>query len=123
MPCAFFSFIAGVFVDLDHLIDYSLNHSFTTNLKFIYDACAKIDIERLYILMHSYEVMALLWILIYTFSLSIVWKAVAIGLTQHLILDQLANPINTYGYFLAYRIINGFDTNKIINQEKLEALR
>lgn len=80
------------------------------------------NIKKLYILLHSYEFIALLWVLIYTLSLSIAWKAAAIGFTQHLILDQLTNPVNTYGYFLTYRIVNRFDTNKIINQEKLEAL-
>ncbi len=74
------------------------------------------DLERIYILFHSYELIALLWIAIYAFSLSDIWKAVAIGFTQHLIFDQLTNPFNTFGYFLTYRAIKGFKKNYLIQE-------
>lgn len=84
----------------------------------IYAACCRITFRRLYLLLHSYELLALLWIAIFVFSLPNIWKAVAIGLTQHLIFDQIANPINTLGYFLSYRIAKRFDKYAILKEER-----
>jgi hypothetical protein len=112
--CAAVSFITGVFIDLDHLVDYYSAHRFTFSIKRIYCACLRVNFRKLYLLLHSYELVAILWAAICLFSLSNIWKAAAIGLTQHLIFDQISNPINTFGYFLTYRIINGFDRDRII---------
>jgi len=105
---AIVSFVAGTFIDLDHVIDYYLNHSFTLKVRKIYNACLKMNLKKVYLLLHSYEIVILLWYLIYAMPLGNFWKAVAIGLTQHLIFDQITNPLNTYGYFLTYRIMKGF---------------
>ena len=32
----------------------------------------------------------------------------AIGLTQHIIFDQMTNPIRNLGYFATYRIMKNF---------------
>lgn len=115
--CAAVSFISGIFIDLDHLFDYYVSHKFTLSIKRIYCACRRIRFKRLFILLHSYELVALLWIAIYALSLSNIWKAAAIGLTQHMIFDQLTNPISTFGYFLTYRLINNFSRDRIIRMD------
>lgn len=108
------SFASGVLIDLDHVIDYYASYGFTWKAKEIYDTCLKIKLKKLYLILHSYELIALLWLTIYLFSLSNLWKAIAIGLTQHIVLDQITNPINTLGYFLTYRIIKGFKKELIV---------
>lgn len=75
-------------------------------------------LDTLYLVLHSYELTALLWIAIYAFSLSNAWKAAAIGMTQHMILDQLTNPLNTFGYFTAYRMSKGFKKKLLIKETK-----
>lgn len=114
--CALASFLAGVVIDLDHLFDYYSNKKFTFSIKRIYYACLKMDLERIYILLHSYEVIALLWIAIYAFSLSNVWKAAAAGFTQHIIFDQITNPLNAFGYFLTYRALKRFKKIYLIQE-------
>jgi hypothetical protein len=114
--CALVSFATGVFIDLDHLVDYYANHRFTLSAKRIYCACIRIRFKRLLLLLHSYEILLALWIAIYVFSLSDIWKAAAIGLTQHVIFDQVTNPINTFGYFLTYRMAMGFSRDRIIRE-------
>lgn len=107
--CALASFISGVFIDIDHLFDYYSNHrTFTLKIQDIYETCAKLNLNKFYILLHSYELIALLWASIYLFSLPNLWKATAIGLTQHLIFDQITNPVYTFGYFITYRMLKGF---------------
>ncbi len=115
--CAVVSFLSGILIDSDHIIDYYANHGFTFKIKTMYYACVDIKLKKVYIILHSYELIALLWVLICLFSLSNIWKAFAIGLTQHLIIDQVTNPIKKPGYFLTYRIINGFKREHIINKE------
>ncbi len=114
--CAAASFLSGILIDLDHLIDYYANHGFTLRVKTMYDTCRNIRFNKLYIILHSYELIVLLWILIYLLSLPNIWKAIAIGLTQHLILDQLTNPIRRPGYFIVYRIAHGFSKESIVHK-------
>lgn len=75
------------------------------------------NLNKIYLVLHSYEFIMLFWIAIYFFSLSNTWKAVAIGFTQHLIFDQIINPVTPLAYFLTYRIIRGFRKNAIIKKE------
>ena len=114
--CAAVSFLSGILIDLDHLIDYYANHGFTFKVKAMYGAFHNIRFKKLYVILHSYELIALLWALICLFSLSNIWKALAIGFTQHLIFDQFTNPINKPGYFLTYRISRGFKKESIVNK-------
>jgi dolichol kinase len=120
--CAVVSFLAGVLIDLDHLIDFYTNHRFTLSIKRIYCACLRLRCKRLYIVLHSYELIALLWVAIYAFSLSDIWKAAAIGFTQHIIFDQITNPMTPYGYFITYRILNRFNRDIIIKRQYLREI-
>lgn len=108
------SFISGIFLDADHFVDYYLNCGFTLKIKKIYETFADMDFKRLYLLLHSYELLLIVWALIYISSPSVLWIAMAIGMTQHIMLDQLSNPIRVAGYFLVYRIAKGFKKEKIL---------
>ena len=112
------SFLAGVLIDLDHIIDYYLNYGFTFNIKKIYNSCLAISLKRLYIVFHSYELIAFLWAAIYIFSLSKFWQAIALGFTQHIILDQVSNPVRAFGYSFIYRLCNAFDADRILKTRK-----
>ena len=116
LGCAAISFAAGVLIDLDHLIDYFASHPFTLRPKDIYDACLNVRLKKLYVLLHSYEVIIILWLAIWLFALSNCWKAFAIGLTQHVLLDQITNPVRRAGYFLTYRMLKGFKKELIVNR-------
>lgn len=117
--CAVTSFAAGVLIDLDHLIDYYANFRFTLSIRKIYLRCLGMRLKRLYVLLHSYELVIALWAAIYAFRLSDIWKGIAIGFTQHLLFDQITNPLNTFGYFLTYRIVKGFRKEHILHKDVL----
>ncbi|OGW85460.1 MAG: hypothetical protein A2987_02730 [Omnitrophica bacterium RIFCSPLOWO2_01_FULL_45_10] len=114
--CAILSFVAGVFVDLDHVLDYYLNHGFTLQASKIYYACLEFNLKRIYILLHSYEVIILFWVWLFLRGQGNLYTAIAIGMTQHVVFDQLTNPLDGLGYFLTYRIIKGFDKNLLIKE-------
>lgn len=101
-------------IDLDHLIDYYHSHPFTINPIKVYNACKERNLKRWFLILHSYEFIIAFWVVIYYFDLSNVWKAAAIGFTQHLVCDQLFNPITLYGYFLTYRAYKRFESEHLI---------
>lgn len=116
ISCAVVSFAAGVLLDADHVIDHCATHGFTLKLRDVYDSCLNIRLKKLYLVLHSYEMVAFLWLAIFWFGLSNIWMALAIGWTQHLLIDQVTNPINPLGYFLMFRIAKGFKKESIVTQ-------
>ena len=107
--CGAISFAAGIIMDLDYFIDYCANHPFTINPKTIYRTYLHARFYKVCKLFHSYELVIMLWVVIYAFSLSNFWKAAALGLTQHILLDQITNPMKSvFGYFLTYRAMKKF---------------
>ena len=111
--CCLATFLSGFLIDADHLLDYTLSYRFTFNLHKISEICEKMKLKKLYLVLHSYEIIIILWAAICIFSLSKMWQAVALGMTQHIILDQLTNPMRPFGYFFTYRLLNRFNNNKI----------
>jgi hypothetical protein len=116
--CAAISLASGTLIDIDHLLDYFAGHPFTVRFKDIYEACEETRMKKLYLVLHSYEIVIMLWVLIYAFSLSNAWKALAIGLTQHLIFDQMTNDVNSMIYFFSYRLMNDFRSEKLVHKKE-----
>lgn len=75
------------------------------------------DLKRVFLILHSLEFLFIFWSLIYVLKLNEYWIAAAIGFTQHMFFDILTNYVGLKGYFLAYRMLVGFETKKIINFE------
>lgn len=109
------SFLAGIFIDMDHFIDYYLNYGFSYKFKEIYKAVSEVRLSKIYVLLHSYELLAIFWALIFIVPLSNLYLAIAIGFTQHIFLDQIYNPAVTKAYFLSYRVSKKFKKEQIIN--------
>lgn len=116
--------IVGIFMDLDHYIDYIRERGVSFDFKKV---CATftdpyshgyLDFRKLTLILHSYELPMLLWLIIFVFDLNIVWKYIAISFTLHLFLDLINNPILPLGYFLWFRAMNNFKAKKIFKLER-----
>lgn len=116
--CWAVSFLSGIFIDVDHILDYYLNYGWPFNVKNFRRFCNEVKFNRLTLFFHSYEVIALLWISIFAFSLGNVWIALAIGLTQHLVFDVLTNrdKLKKRSYFLVFRMLNRFRKERIVRE-------
>jgi len=103
-------------IDVDHILDYYIEHGITLRIKHIYFWHKQRRFRFLLIFFHSFELLFLLWIIISVFKLGIFWIAIAIGLTQHMILDIFGNKdiIYSYGYFLSFRIFKRFRKEDIL---------
>jgi len=113
-------FASGVLVDFDHIIEYVIHHRWKNlSLKNVYHmserTCAGDNnrgFKKLYLLFHSGEIAILLWILTVC-TRNIYVLAVAAGYSLHILLDCMGNPMQNIGYFMFWRAMNKFDTEKL----------
>lgn len=117
--------IVGIFIDLDHYVDYIREHGISFDCKEVYNTCkyGHKTFRKLTLVLHSYELLLSLWLAIILFNLSILWKYVAISFTLHLFIDQITNPISPFGYFFWFRIANNFETKKIFMEKGVDYAR
>ena len=111
--------IAGIFIDIDHYIDYVRERGISFDFRKVYKACkyGYMDFKKITFILHSYELLILLWLVVFLFNLNIVWRYAAIGFTLHLFFDQICNPIFPFTYFLWFRITNNFETEKLFTNK------
>jgi len=102
----FVCILGGIFVDLDHLIDYFLSTRKRLALKeFVthkYLASGKI-----YLFLHSWEINLIILIMAISLDSALLW-VLFLSLTTHLFIDSLQRE-NSLFYFLSYRLSKGFN--------------
>lgn len=112
-------FASGFLIDSDHYLDYYFNTGrMFVSLREVYLYCVNLRYKKSYLIFHSHDLIILFWICIGIFDLNIYWIALALGLTQHLVLDQMFNRDLTmpFSYFLIYRIIKRFNTKLLFKE-------
>jgi hypothetical protein len=118
---AIICFISGFIIDLDHYLDFYLDTGKkATTLGELSSYCEELRFRRYYLLLHSFDLIILFWIVIVIFNLNIFWIALSLGITQHLVLDQLMNrhSIKPFTYFFIFRLVNNFNTNSLFYKKK-----
>lgn len=107
--------IPSIFIDIDHYIDYIRERGVVFDLRKVYRGFkyGHMEFKKIMIILHSYELLIVLWLVVFLFDLNIMWKYAAAGLTLHLFIDQLSNPSLSFAYFLWFRAMNKFETKKI----------
>ena len=110
LPGVIACFLSGIFIDLDHHLDYLIVRK---KIPFSYNKLVdylKNDHKApIYLFFHSYELLALLWLGIFYLNLDVVWLGIAVGCTTHILCDEFANPLRPLAYFLTYRIWHKFN--------------
>ena len=99
-------FLSGIFIDLDHLLDfYWIKKRMCWSLKELCDFCLKGREGKIYLIFHSYELMAVLWIIVLLFFVNPIGLGLMFGLTVHMFLDQIGNPVypGAYSWFCRRR--------------------
>ncbi len=108
-------FLSGVLIDLDHFYDQFAHYKkISLRYRDMVKYCTAVPLKKLYVLLHAYEWLLILWWAIGYFHLGTVWAGAAAGLTVHLICDQFTNPLKPLGYFFIFRLKNNFDAEKIL---------
>lgn len=114
-------FLSGILIDLDHYLDYIMVKK---RIPWRYqDLLNYLDKDldgKFYFYFHSYEFLFLLWFAIVHFQLADFWVAIAVGLTTHMIADQIFNPFRPFSYFLFFRIRNNFERRRLFTQRHID---
>lgn len=109
------TFLAGFLIDLDHIFDYVKAHGWKISWFHFNEACHEKYSGKLYLPLHSYELLALFFILFRGPALQPFRVGITLSILTHLLLDQKCNPSRSpLTYFLAHRIQKRFDANKIL---------
>ena len=115
MAPAIGSFLAGTLIDLDHVIDYLYAHGKKWDWKKVNGAHHERVSGKLYVPLHSYELMILYFLLTLDPSLTPWRVGITMSLLAHFLCDQYFNPNRKFStYFLIHRIIHKFDTKKVL---------
>lgn len=100
--------LSGIFIDLDHIIDYLREYGPPFKIKKFFRIFNEGRLQKAVLILHGWE-----WVfLLCMFSWMTDWNPFIIGLTlgfaQHLLLDEISNGTNPWGYFLLWRWKNDF---------------
>lgn len=109
------SFLSGVFIDFDHFFDYFKSEGFKLDLNDFFHRCENFGVKKFYLLLHSYELLLLFGLIISLTSYNSLTLGILLGFSQHLLLDQIFNGAQPFGYFLIYRWWNGFSGEYVFN--------
>lgn len=117
-------FLSSILIDIDHFFEYVRergikNFSFRVFCQWCYD----FQVERVWIVFHSFELLIVLWALIVALKLNIYWISAALGITFHYVLDCLFNPVLVGTYFFIFRWRKQFYVEKIFRKENVEKSR
>ena len=99
---------------MDHFFDFYLNKGFSFKLNDFYRACMSYEFTKFYVFFHSFELLAIFWIIAIVYPTNLIWWGVVIGTSQHLIFDVTTNLIKPLGYSLAFRSIKKFDMKELM---------
>ena len=110
-------FLSGIFIDLDHNLDYLIwKRKLPISYRKLIDFLKDDHDAKLYLFLHSYELLAALWFCIFYLDLNELWLGMAVGLTVHMACDEYYNPLRPLAYFLTYRFSRGFNRRKLFKK-------
>ena len=113
---AVLGWLASIFIDLDHLVDYVLFRKGWRGVGDFFMVSRQSLWTKVYFVCHGWESAAIAagaaWLL-----MGPAWGlALGAGWVWHLALDQYGNPVGPGFYFLTYRALNGFDAEKLLGR-------
>jgi hypothetical protein len=110
-------FISGIFIDLDHIVDYTREHGRPFNIKNFFRVNNNAQYNKILLLWHGWE-----WLILWGMAAWLTdWNpwiiGILIGFSQHLVLDNI-NSGSRWSYSLFWRWRQGFDFDRIFPRMK-----
>jgi len=104
---------SGVFLDLDHIPDYLVQHDGPKSISGFFQACNQNRIGKTYLVLHAWE-----WLVITGLTLALAGSSdisvgLFLGFLHHMLLDQIGNHPHPYGYWFSWRIARGFERDSV----------
>ncbi|MHC4267812.1 MAG: hypothetical protein ACYSTS_05045 [Planctomycetota bacterium] len=109
------SFTSGILIDSDHILDYLMEFRRRIRIREFFETYRYRKLSYAWVIFHSWELLFLLGICAILMNWNPWFVGIFIGFAQHLILDQLSNKPNKYGYFFLWRLKNAFDLKAFLD--------
>lgn len=109
----------GIFIDLDHLVDYFICFGASFDLKKFFQGAA-VESGKVYLFLHSWELILILLCLSLVLNSGLL-LALFLGMSAHLLIDNFQRK-NLLAYIFIYRAWNKFKIN-IVMPEHISRLR
>jgi hypothetical protein len=117
-------FLSGILIDVDHQLDFYLHRKrICLSLKELMHFCLKERTGKMYLIFHSYELMVFWWLVAVFLHFDPVWLGMALGMSVHMLFDQLTNPVYPWAYFWFCRRRFQFNKKIFFNDDFLEELK
>ena len=100
--------IAGVFIDIDHVIDFVVECGKDFDVRNFFKVFNNHLTEKVFVFLHSWELLAILSIIAWLTTWNVWVMGLLIGYAVHMTMDQSVTP-SIRGYFLIWRINHNFD--------------
>lgn len=109
-----FTFFGGVLIDIDHFLDHFLSFGQNFNYDYFIKGEYFLKSNKAYIVFHGFEYVILFGVLAFFAKARIrkmIFTAITLGMLSHLLIDTFLFPNPIKGYFILYRILNGFNVD------------
>lgn len=112
------SLVAGVLLDLDHLIDYYVEYGIPRTTNDFLDACYERRMQRALLLFHAWEWLLLLGVLAVLSGGNEWLLGALIGTAHHLVCDQVTNEPRSWGYSILWRLRHRCRTGRVFRPDR-----
>ena len=113
------SFVTGIFIDLDHFIDYFIvHHGIHFNIKDFYHFFYKEKHKKITLLLHGWEFISILFVITVITDFNPWISGALIGYTHHMISDYFYSKTSIWTYSLAWRWKNKFDSKLLFPRNR-----
>lgn len=106
------SFIAGIFIDLDHILDVMREHGRTVTVKDFFRICNTAQFDRIYLICHGWEWLLMGSVMAWYSNWNPWIVGATIGFTHHMVLDSIFNSTDFKSYSLLWRWRNDFNFDR-----------
>ena len=100
---------ASVLIDVDHVPDYIYFRRGWRGLGDFFATCYQSRLRKTFVCLHAWEWVLAAWTGLLLWSGPPWLWAVGVGITYHLILDQVSNDVTPSFYWISYRARHGFE--------------
>jgi hypothetical protein len=112
------SLISGIFLDLDHAIDYFLEKGFSINIREILHFFYKEKHQKITLIFHGWEWLTCLVIAAALTDFNPWVSGALIGCMHHMILDYLSNKAPFLTYSFVWRWKNNFNSMMLFPRDR-----
>jgi hypothetical protein len=112
------AFISGIFIDLDHLIDYVIEHGLHFNIKEFFPFFYEEKHSKITLLFHGWEFLIIFATVAWFTDFNPVVTGVLIGYGHHIILDYVYSRTAFLSYSLIWRWKIKFDSKRVFPRNR-----